>query len=61
MIFKTNVIASLGWVSSLLSPILAAALQPKALDPRATPYTTRILDTGTTFVQENNGVWQLIE
>jgi hypothetical protein len=51
----------MGCLSLLASPLFAAVLHPKELSVRATPYMTRILDTGTTFGEENNGVWQLIE
>jgi hypothetical protein len=61
MLLNTKMIASLGCLSSLASPILAAVLQRKEVTARAPPYMTRILDTGTTFAEENNGVWQLIE
>jgi len=39
----------------LASPILGSII------PRASPYQTRILDTGTTFAEEDNGTWQLID
>jgi hypothetical protein len=61
MLFHTRAVASLGYLSCLASPLFAAALQTKVLSTRSVPYMTRILDTGTTFLEENNGVWQLIE
>ena len=53
----------MGCLSYLASPILGLALQAdrSSLDYRQAPYETRILETGTTFGEENNGVWQLIE
>jgi hypothetical protein len=60
MILISKTIKSIGCLSFVASP-LAALLQPMELWAPATAYMTRILDTGTTFVEENNGVWQLIE
>jgi hypothetical protein len=39
------------------------ALKPDGhlLESRQAPFQSRILDTGTTFGVEINGVWQLIE
>ncbi len=61
MVLNTRYLASMGILSCLATPLFAAVLQPKALSTRAAPYMTRILDTGTTFAEEDNGVWQLIE
>ncbi|KAI1109322.1 hypothetical protein F5Y14DRAFT_30433 [Nemania sp. NC0429] len=33
----------------------------KTLNSRQAPYQARIFETGTTFLQENNGAWQLID
>ncbi|KAI8630273.1 hypothetical protein F5Y19DRAFT_58707 [Xylariaceae sp. FL1651] len=63
MIFSTRLLSCFGCLSHLASPILGLALQPgrHLLSTRAAPYQTRILATGTTFAEENNGVWQLID
>jgi hypothetical protein len=58
-----KILPHMGFLSYLASPLLAFALEPNwnTLGARATPYETRILDTGSTFAEEDNGVWQLIE
>ncbi|PMD32511.1 hypothetical protein L207DRAFT_609868 [Hyaloscypha variabilis F] len=61
MVLNTRYLASMGILSCLATPLFAAVFQPKALSTRAAPYMTRILDTGTTFAEEDNGVWQLID
>jgi hypothetical protein len=61
MIFTSKIPSYIGCLSLLVCPLLAAVLHPKELSVRAIPYMTRILDTGTIFDEENNGVWQLIE
>ncbi|QSZ34658.1 hypothetical protein DSL72_007512 [Monilinia vaccinii-corymbosi] len=45
---------------ALFSSIALGSAIPNMHEKRA-PYQTRILDTGTTFAQENNGWWQLID
>ncbi|KAF2965134.1 hypothetical protein GQX73_g8440 [Xylaria multiplex] len=47
----------------LIIPVFGLAQQPGEhfLNARQGPYQARILDTGSTFGQENNGVWQLID
>ena len=59
MISSISLLPYLGCISYFASPLLASILP--ALTTRATPFNTRILDVGSTFYQENNGVWQLIE
>ncbi|KAH8680032.1 putative FG-GAP repeat protein [Tricladium varicosporioides] len=52
------------FASSAYSLVLLADPEPDVVGPaapRATPYQSRILDTATTFAQESNGVWQLID
>lgn len=44
-----------------LASVALGAAVPNQLERRAAPFSTRILDTGTTFYEENNGWWQLIE
>jgi hypothetical protein len=61
MIFHSKAVAFLGCLSYLASLPIAAVLQPKTLSTRSAPYMARILDTGTTFLEEDKGVWQLIE
>ncbi|KAE9372708.1 hypothetical protein N431DRAFT_558478 [Stipitochalara longipes BDJ] len=61
MIFNTRSFACLGCLACFASPLFAAVLNSNALSAGATPYMTRILDTGSTFAQENDGVWQLID
>jgi hypothetical protein len=63
MISSKAILPYLGCLSYLASPLLGLGLKPnwKALSARAAPYQTRILDTGSTFREEDNGVWQLIE
>ncbi|RYP70624.1 hypothetical protein DL771_005337 [Monosporascus sp. 5C6A] len=63
MISSTRLFSYTGCLSYLASPILGLALQPDwlSLSTRAAPYQTRILATGTTYAEENNGVWQLID
>lgn len=63
MISSSQLFSYMGCLSYLASPILGLALQAdrSSLDYRQAPYETRILETGTTFGEENNGVWQLIE
>ncbi|RAL63546.1 hypothetical protein DID88_003590 [Monilinia fructigena] len=45
---------------ALFSSVVFGSAIPNKIEKRA-PYQTRILDTGTTFAQENNGWWQLID
>lgn len=65
-------IPKFGILITLIPTILGAALDTGAdrliarkatslLQARDTPFQTRILDTGTTFTEDNNGVWQLID
>ncbi|RYP39329.1 hypothetical protein DL767_002240 [Monosporascus sp. MG133] len=63
MTFSTRLFSYMGCLSYLASPILGLALHPdlQSLSARAAPYQTRILATGTTYAEENNGVWQLID
>ncbi|KAI1282915.1 hypothetical protein F5Y07DRAFT_200942 [Xylaria sp. FL0933] len=65
MVLSTRLLSYIGCISSLClpTPISGLALDPegKSLDARQSPYQTRILDTGSTFGSENNGVWQLID
>ncbi|RYP51355.1 hypothetical protein DL768_003283 [Monosporascus sp. mg162] len=63
MISSRRLFSYTGCLSYLASPILGLALQPDwlSLSTRAAPYQTRILATGTTYAEENNGVWQLID
>ncbi|KAI0190992.1 hypothetical protein EV127DRAFT_76586 [Xylaria flabelliformis] len=65
MVPYTRLFSYLGCLSSLYfaTPALGSALRSegRSLSARQGPYRTRILDTGSTFGQENNGVWQLID
>ncbi|GAW14094.1 hypothetical protein ANO14919_034880 [Xylariales sp. No.14919] len=66
MVHSTQLLSYLGCICPLYlaSPVSGLALQPdgQSLSPRqGAAYQTRILDTGSTFGQENNGVWQLID
>ncbi|KAI0810448.1 hypothetical protein GGR55DRAFT_140260 [Xylaria sp. FL0064] len=65
MVPSTRLLSYIGCISSLClpTPISGLALDPekKSLDTRQSPYQIRILDTGSTFGQESNGVWQLID
>jgi hypothetical protein len=45
---------------SFASLVLSAAV-PSTLEARAGPYQTRIYESGSTFLNEDNGWWQLIE
>jgi len=45
---------------ALFSSLAIGSAIPNSLEKR-TPFQTRILDTGTTFAEENNGWWQLID
>ncbi|KAJ3555123.1 hypothetical protein NPX13_g10426 [Xylaria arbuscula] len=55
----------MGCISSLSLPSLVSGLvlQPegRSLETRQASFQTRIVDSGSTFGQENNGVWQLID
>ncbi|KAI0467107.1 hypothetical protein F4859DRAFT_506914 [Xylaria cf. heliscus] len=65
MVPYTRLFSYVGCLSSLYlaSPAVGLALRPEghSLSARQGPYQRRILDTGSTFRQENNGVWQLID
>ncbi|KAI1423235.1 hypothetical protein F5Y12DRAFT_758719 [Xylaria sp. FL1777] len=65
MALSTRILSYMGCILPLCLPTptfgLALDLQGKSLNARQSPYQTRILDTGSTFGQENNGVWQLID
>ncbi|PQE20484.1 FG-GAP repeat protein [Rutstroemia sp. NJR-2017a BBW] len=45
---------------SFASLVLSAAV-PSKLEARAGPYQTRIYESGSTFLEEDNGWWQLID
>jgi hypothetical protein len=63
MFASKTILPYIGYFFYLASPLLGFALEPnwKTLSARAAPFQTRILDTGSTFAEEDNGVWQLIE
>ncbi|KAI0452670.1 hypothetical protein F5B21DRAFT_526661 [Xylaria acuta] len=65
MVPYSRLLSFVGCLSSLYlaNPALGLALQPEghSLTARQGSYQRRILDTGSTFGQENNGVWQLID
>ncbi|KAI1353324.1 hypothetical protein F5Y01DRAFT_303304 [Xylaria sp. FL0043] len=65
MVLSTRLLSYIGCISSLClpTPISGLVLDPegKSLEARQSPYQIRILDTGSTFGQESNGVWQLID
>ncbi|KAI1827092.1 hypothetical protein F4861DRAFT_494049 [Xylaria intraflava] len=65
MVYLTRLVSYAGCLSSLslATPVPGPAPQPEGttLEARQGPYRQRILDTGTTFYEEDNGVWQLID
>ena len=65
MISSMRFFSYIGCFSSLcFSPSVSGlALQPeeRSLESRQASFQTRIVDSGSTFGQESNGVWQLIE
>ncbi|KAI1309809.1 hypothetical protein F5Y03DRAFT_382921 [Xylaria venustula] len=65
MVPSVRLLSYAGGILSLYlpTPIFGLALksEEKLLSARQSPYGTRILDTGSTFGQEDNGVWQLID
>lgn len=63
MVFSKQLLSSIGCLLSLASLTVGVPYKPdgRSLKSRQAPYQTRILDTGTTFGLELNGVWQLIE
>ena len=59
-----RLLSYMGYLSYLASPIQGLALRsqsPPLLDTRAEPFQNWLVHTGSTFGEESNGVWQLIE
>ncbi|KAI0517212.1 hypothetical protein F5B22DRAFT_134325 [Xylaria bambusicola] len=65
MVLSWPLLSYIGCISSLClpTPTLGLALPPegKLLEARQSSFQTRIVDTGSMFSQEDNGVWQLID
>ncbi|KAI2638506.1 hypothetical protein GGS21DRAFT_443804 [Xylaria nigripes] len=64
MVYPTQLFSYVGCLSSLyFAPVFGLAIRPEAqsLSARQAPFQQRVLDTGTTFYEEDNGVWQLID
>ncbi|KAI3322470.1 putative FG-GAP repeat protein [Xylariaceae sp. AK1471] len=63
MVSSKQLLSSIGCFLSLASLTVGLPQKPNGglLKSRQAPYQTRILDTGTTFGLEINGVWQLID
>ncbi|KAK5632722.1 hypothetical protein RRF57_008436 [Xylaria bambusicola] len=65
MVPSSHLLSYIGCISSLCLPtaVFGLVIQPegKLVESRQGLFQTRIVDTGSIFSQENNGVWQLID